>query len=225
MLKYHMKCPYCNHTHIYTLKTSQKKCAKCKKKFSEKKILLELEVINFFCQDYTINQVVKESKLNYKTVKSRYENYRTLIISFLEDAYQNKEVIEYDEYIYLEKSKQKVKQNIFDAIDFITFNYEHKVYNLLMPNLNRYKSQFLQDGIDETYFKEFSKFMMFNKIAKIQKKENIIANFWIYFEKSITKYKGIDKKNFIYYLKECEFKFNYSKKEQIEILTRLILQF
>lgn len=213
-----MYCPYCNHHIIYTLKTKQKKCAKCLHKFSEKKILFEKQIINLFCENYTVNRCVKEKKLNYITVKNKYENYRKYIAIFLENEYRSKDVKEYDEYIYLEQSKQKVKENIFDAINFMTFNYEDKVYNILMPNLHRYKNQFLDDGIDETYFKEFSKFMMLNKISKIQKKENIIANFWIFFEKSILKYKGIDKENFFYYLKEIEFKYNYTMQEQKNIL-------
>jgi len=217
-----MNCPYCDHKIIYTIKTKQKKCAKCLRKFSEKKILFEKKVIDFFCEEYTVNRCVKEQNLNYITIKNKYENYRKLLANFLEDEYKNKEVKEYDEYIYLEQSKQKVKKNIFDAINFMTFNYEDKVYNLLMPNLHRYKNQFLDDGVDETYFKEFSKFMMLNKISKIQKKENIIASFWIFFEESILKYKGINKENFFYYLKEIEFKFNYTTQEQKNILYKLV---
>jgi transposase-like protein len=220
-----MNCPYCNHPTSYSLKTTQKKCTRCLRKYSEKKIVFEKKIIGLFCEDYTINRCVKEHNLNYVTIKKKYNNYRTQLILFLEEQYKNKEIKEYDEYIYLEQSKHKIKKNIFDAINFITFNYDNKVYNLLMPNLNKYKSQFLHDGVDDVYFKEFSKFMMLNKISKIQNKENTIANFWIYFENSILKYKGINKKNFFYYLKECEFKFNYSKKEQIEILESLILNF
>lgn len=225
MLEYFMNCPYCNHHIIYTLSTTQKKCAKCLHKFSEKKILFEKKVIALFCEDYTINQCVKEYNYNYVTIKKRYDNYRKQLSVYLEEQYKNKEIVEYDEYIYLEQSKHKIKENIFDAIDFITFNYEDKVYNLLMPNLHRYKQQFLDDGLEQNYFKEFSKFMMLNKISKIQKKENIIASFWIYFEEFILKYKGVDKKNFFYYLKECEFKFNYSKIEQKNILEGLVLDF
>jgi len=213
-----MNCPYCHHTITYTLKTKQKKCARCLRKFSEKKILFEKNIINLFCENYTINQCVQEKKLNYTTVKNRFDEYRKYIANFLESEYQNKTVVEYDEYIYLEQSKKKVKKNIFDAINFMTFHYENKVYNILMPNLYRYKNQFLNDEVDESYFKEFSKFMMLNKISKIQKRENIITRFWIFFEKSILKYKGIDKENFFYYLKEIEFKFNYTKEEQRNIL-------
>ena len=100
----------------------------------------------------------------------------------------------------------------------MTFNYEDKVYNLLMPTLHKYKHQFLDDEIEESYFKKFSTFMMMNKISKIEKKENIIASFWIFFEESIIKYKGINKENFFYYLKEIEFKFNYSIEQQKDIL-------
>jgi len=221
MLNFCMNCPNCNHNIIYTLKTGQKKCASCLLKFSEKKILFNKKTINLFCENYTINRCVKEKEMNYVTVKKKYDTYRKLIANFLETQYKANNVKEYDEYIYLEQSKQKIKNNIFDAINFMTFNYDDKVYNLLMPNLHRYKNQFLDDGIDETYFKEFSKFMMYNKISKIQKRENIITSFWIFFEESILKYKGIDKENFFYYLKEIEFKFNYTTQEQKNILYKL----
>ena len=65
--------------------------------------------------------------------------------------------------------------------------------------------------------------MMLNKISKIQKKENIIASFWIFFEESIVKYKGINKENFFYYLKEIEFKFivkdHVTKKLPVQRIT------
>ena len=197
MVNFYMNCPYCNHDIVYTLHTTQKKCAKCFRKFSQKKILFEQKIINLFCEEMTVNQCVKKYNLNYVTVKKRYDKYRQLIASFLEEQYHNKQVIEYDEYVYLEQSKKKIKENIFDAINFMTFNYEDKVYNLLMPTLHKYKNQFLDDGIEENYFKEFSKFMMMNKISKIQKRENICASFWIYFEESIVKYKGIHKEKFL----------------------------
>lgn len=218
MLQSFMKCIYCDHNKLYELKSGQMKCSKCKKKFSPKKIKTDLVLIECFCENITVNEACKKLSINYITVKKRYDFFRQLIANFLEDEYRDKEVIEYDEYIYLEKSKKKVKENIFDAQNFLTFHYEEKVYNLLMPNLNRYKNQFLEDGSEEIYFKEFSKFMMFNKISKTQKRENLITQFWLFFEDAILKYKGVSSENFFYYLKEIEFKFNYGKSEQEEIL-------
>ena len=218
-----MKCPYCNYSNIYTLATGQSKCAKCLKKFSPKKIQRDIELIELFCNDKSVNESAKILSINYVTVKKRYELFRGLIGNYLEEQYNQYEVKEYDEYIYLPKSKKKIPKNIFDSQNFLTFNYNNtKVYNFLMPALNNYKEQFLDDGLDETYFKEFSRFMMFNKIAKTTKRENTITRFWEFFEESIVKYKGIDSENFIFYLKECEFKFNYTKEEAKAILQKLL---
>lgn len=216
-----MKCIYCNNKKLYQLKSEQLKCSNCKKKFSIKKIDKDLKIIECFCNDLNINETSKKLDINYVTVKKRYDLFRQLIASRLEDEFKDKTVIEYDEYIYLEKSKRDIKENIFDAQNFLTFHYDNKIYNLLMQNLNMYKNQFMDDGADEAYFKEFSKYMMFNKISKIQKKDNLITKFWIFFEKSILKYKGVRHENFFYYLKEIEFKFNYEQSLQKEILTDL----
>jgi len=219
-----MKCIYCGDEKLYLLKSAQLKCSKCKKKFSAKKIRQDEELVKYFCESKTANEVSKLLKINYVTVKRRYELFRQLIANYLEEKYTDKKVIEYDEYIYLPKSKKKIKENIFNAQNFLTFHYDNKIYNLLMPNLNRYKNQFLDDGSDEVYFKEFSKFMMFNKISKTKKMENLITKFWLYFENAILKYKGVSDESFFYYLKEIEFKFNYSKKEQTGILNELMIK-
>lgn len=216
-----MICIYCQHDKLYELKTGQLKCAKCKKKFSLKKIQTDIKIIECFCENHTIEQSRKKLGINYVSVKKRYELLRQLLANHLENEYKDNVVIEYDEYIYLEKSKKRVKENIFDAQNFLTFHYENRVYNLLMPSLAKYKSQFLQDGAEGIYFKEFSKFMMFNKISKTKKKENLITQFWLFFEDAILKYKGVSSENFFYYLKEIEFKFNYDKKMQIRVLKEL----
>jgi len=217
-----MKCPYCNHSRTYLLKTYQRKCSLCQRKFSPQKYQREYNIAYCFCDDKSAKQCASELNLNYITVKKRYENYRRSIAVFLEEEYQGKSSIEYDEYIYLPKSKKKIQKNIFDAQNFLTFCFDtSKVYNLLMPNLNRFKQELLNDDMDELYFKEFSKFMRFNKIAKISKKENTISQFWSFFENSITMYKGVSNENFIYYLKEFEFKFNYNKEQRKDILISL----
>ncbi len=217
-----MRCIYCNNNKLYKLNTGHLKCSECKKKFNPLKIDRDIEIIECFALNLTANQSSKKLHVNYVTIKRKYELFRQLIATYLENAYRDKYVVEYDEYIYLPQSKKKVKETIFNAQNFLTFSYDRKVYNLLMPNLNRYKTQFMDDRAEEVYFKEFSKFMMFNKISKTQKRENIITKFWNYFEESILKYRGINDENFFYYLKEIEFKFNFSQEEQKKILLALI---
>ncbi|WP_324170845.1 transposase [Sulfurimonas sp.] len=216
-----MNCIYCDNKKLYHLKSGQVKCSRCKKKFSLNKIKKDLALIEAFCEDLTANETAHRTNLNYVTITNRFKLFRVLIANYLEDKYRDKNVIEYDEYTYLPQSKKRVKENIFDAHNFITFHFEDQVFNLLMPSLHVYKKQFLDDAAEEAYFKEFSKYMMLNKISKTQKRENIITKFWLYFEDSILKYKGIENKNFFIYLKEIEFKFNYKKTKQKEILKAL----
>ena len=223
MIKCHMECIYCNNKKLYQLKTGQVKCPTCKKKFSIKKLKQKQNITKCFCDDLSANQTSRLLNLNYLTVKKQYDKIREQIAIYQEEQYENKKIREYDEYVYLEHSKKNIKENIFDAQNFITFRCkDNKVYNLLMPSLHKYKNQFLDNGANEAYFKEFSKFMMLNKISKIQKSENIIQRFWYFFEDSVLKYKGINSNSFFYYLKEIEFKFNYSKDEQQKLLYNLI---
>jgi transposase-like protein len=218
-----MKCIYCNYFKLYTISTTQVKCASCKRKFSTKKIFQNKNIINSFIDNTTINQCSKKLKLNYETIKNTYEKIRKNIAIYLEENYNHNNVVAYEEYIYIEKSKKHQKKHIFDAKTFICFEYENKVFCLLMPSLQKYKNQFLSDGADEIYYKELSKFLMFNKISKNKKEQTLIHRFLFYFEEEILKYKGISNKNFFYYLKEIEFKFNYNKNNQEEILNYLII--
>lgn len=216
-----MDCIYCHHKKLYELKSGQLKCSACKRKFSPKKNQTDGDVIECFCNNLTANQTAKKLNLNYVSVKKRYELLRKLITQHSEDSYQDKQTQEYDEYVYLQQSKKNIKKYIFDAQNFLTFAYDDKVYNLLMPDLSMYKNQYVDESVKDAYFKEFSKFMMMNKISKTKKRDNLITKFWIFFEDSILKYKGVSNENFIYYLKEIEFKFNYLKNKQHDILLRL----
>jgi transposase-like protein len=215
-----MNCKYCGNTKLYILKTHQLKCSKCKKKFSLNKIQQKKNIIECFCNNLTINQATLKLSLNYITIKKQYTKLRQDIALYLENSYIQEDIIAYEEYLYIEKSK-KIKNNIFDAKNIISFEYNNKIFNLLMPSLNTYKEQFLTQETKITDNKEFSKFLKFNKISNIKKEQTLIHNFWYFFEDEILKYKGVNNDSFFYYLKEIEFKFNYSKNKQIDILNKI----
>lgn len=42
------QCPYCDSKRLYTLQNGYKKCSSCNKKFSQKKLILILLLLNFF---------------------------------------------------------------------------------------------------------------------------------------------------------------------------------
>lgn len=216
------RCPYCSGT-LYHLSDGMKKCASCRKKFSLKKVQRDRDLIARFCRGDTARNAARETGLSYQSVVARYGNLRLLAAAHLEETYetQRDRVTEFEEYIYLEASKRHDRRHIFDAHNFITFDYGGQVYNLLMPSLHRFKQEFLDDGLEQIYYEEFSKFLRIHRIAKLQKSKNTITAFWEFFESYITRYKGVKPENFPYYLKEAEFKFNYPENEQTAILASL----
>ncbi len=216
-----MKCPACNNKTFYDLKDGRKKCKKCGKRFSPKKIEMRQKMTECFCNDLNAYECSERLSVSYIKAKTFYDKTRKKIALFLEKSFDQEKVLEYDEYIYLEKSKRGDKRNIFDAFSFLTFEYEEKIYNVLLEDLSKFKTQFLIDGVEDAYYKEFSKNMMFNRISKLQKRDNLIVKFWDFFEEYILRYRGIRRENFFFYLKECEFKFNYTKEEQMIIISKL----
>lgn len=158
---------------------------------------------------------------SYVSVKKYYHDFRLLSALISEKEFEHvreKQVVEYEEYFYIEKSKKNQKNALFDAYNFLTFDYEGHIYTILMPSLQKYKTQFLEDKIEDAYIEELKKFKRRSKIIKISKYYNNIVKFWKYFEQNITIYKGISSEYFAYYLKEFEFKFNHSKEEAMELL-------
>jgi transposase-like protein len=199
------------------------KCAACRRKFSPEKVRKERDLIAMFCRGETAHHAARTMTISYPSVTARYKRLRLLAAAHLEQAYESQRhrVAEFEEYIYLEASKRCEKRHIFDAHNFITFDYGGRVYNLMMPSLHRFKHDFLEDSLDGLYYEEFARFLRIHRIAKLQKSKNTITDFWEFFEGYILRYKGIRQENFPYYLKEAEFKFNYSESEQYEILTAL----
>lgn len=215
-------CLYCG-SRLYYLNDGMVKCTACRKKYSPAKAQRDIEVIRLFCQNLTAIQCSKQTALSYVTVKRRYDTLRTLLTAFLETAYEKERenVKEYDEYFYLEASKRGKKRYIFDAHNFLTFDYGGKVYTILMPSLHRHKQVLYDEGLEEMFYKEFSKFIRLHRIAKLEKSKNTITAFWEFFELFMKPYKGIRSENFGHYLKEAEFKFNYPSDEQEKILHAL----
>jgi transposase-like protein len=204
-----LRCPACLNQKLYSLANGYKKCAVCKKKFSPEKRKRENAIVECFCQNKPANLCAKELGVHYLTVEKRYRLFRQIIARFMQDEFDNKtQTIAFEEYIYLPRSKRGKKEAIFDGINFLTFNYDQKIYNILMPDLTRYKTPFLADGLEEVYYKEFERFLRYGKIQS-NSVDPLIRSFWDYFEEFLLQFKGIKKENFFFYLKEAEFRFNF----------------
>jgi transposase-like protein len=159
-------------------------------------------------------------KISHLSINNYYKSFRLLCAHISEIEYEQKRnnICEYEEYFYLEDAKKLKKEAVFDAYNFLTFDYNNHIYTLLMPSLKKYKSQFIQDNVEDAFVDAFKKFKRDNKIIKLSKRNNNIITFWDYFEEKVRIYKGISAENFIYYLKEFEFKYNHTKTEALELL-------
>lgn len=195
-----MNCIYCNNKKLYQLSITQVKCSYCKKKFSIEKIERKKLIKSCFENNLNASQCAKKLDLNYVTVSNEYKKIRLHIIKKLQNDFEKSIQMGYEEYIYVEKSKRKSNE-LYKAKNIITFEYSNgKVYNLLMPNLDRYQN------LDS---KELKRFLGLHKLQSTNETQNTIHRFWQYFEEQIVQYKGIHEDNFFEYLKEFEWKFNY----------------
>ncbi len=215
-------CIYCS-SPLYRLKEGAVKCSRCKKKYSAERVSQILRLIRLFCGDENALNASKKTGMTYVTVLKYYQRFRWLIAEYCETQYNLHRCghVEYEEYLYIEKSKRRDQTAIFDSHNFLTFGYGTNVYTLLMPSLEIFKDQFIEDNLEKIYVKEFSKFMRTTKIIHISEHDNAIAKFWHYFEQFITPYKGVSREHFPYYLKEAEFKFNTPAHSRAGILETL----
>jgi len=210
-----MKCKNCNNKTFYTLQNGYIKCKKCAKKYSVKKLQKDQKICELFVENKTALEVATQLEVNYRTIKDRYDEYRYKISIYLEDAYNGsvKDYSEYEEFYYFkQKDKNKKKKSLNQAINIMGFYSNEKVYTLLMPKPRA--SSFEED-------KGFDEYLSWYKIHSQESYKTNLYKFWQFLEESLKKYKGIKEEHFFYYLKECEFRFNYTKEEQLEILENL----
>lgn len=129
-------------------------------------------------------------------------------------THQLKIIAHMKSFITLLTNKKKIKKkSLYNAINIIGFYSNEKIYTLLMPKLPVYNNE--EDN------KTFENFLRWHKVFSKDSYSTPLNIFWKYLEKNLRKYKGIDEENFFFYLKECEFKFNYLQNEQIKILKNL----
>ncbi|WP_024789017.1 MULTISPECIES: helix-turn-helix domain-containing protein [unclassified Lebetimonas] len=204
-----MSCIYCNHYILYKLKNGYYKCAKCKRKFSPKKIERKAKILKGFLDELNPTEIAEKYNISYATVVKEIQNIRKIVVNICEEEFLKKQDLkEFNEYLYIPKTNRKNKNSIYKAQNFLTIDYGGKIYNILLSDMQKYKN---------LSYEEIKSLLRQSQLIKIQK-QILIYQFWEYFETFITKYKGIKEKNFIYYLKEAEFRFNNFKLSVSELV-------
>lgn len=212
-------CPYCNSKRLYKLQNNYRKCSSCNKKFSLKKLETDYTIIEFFCNNISAHKCSKILKVNYRTVQNRYMLFRKLVAGHLEQTYYSSVLdnSSYEEYYYFtSREKLNKKKSLYDAINILGFYSNRTIFTLLMPKLPTYENE--KDALT------YERHLKWHKIYSQYSYTTPLYVFWKYLEENLKKYKGVNEKNFFYYLKECEFKFNYLQNKQIEILKEIYFQ-
>ncbi len=210
-----MICKNCGNNSFYTLANEYIKCKNCAKKYSQKKLKTDEEIEKGFLENKTALELSNELKLNYKTVKHRYDEIRYKLSQFLEEEYNKlpKDYSEYEEFYYFsQKQKLTNVKSLYEAINIIGFFSNNRVYTLLMPNL-KHRRESKNEGFEE--------YLSWHKIYSKESYKTKLYDFWRFLEENLKKYNGVSYESFFYYLKECEFRFNFTLEEQIEILKNL----
>ena len=218
------QCIFCHSSKLYVKSKTQWRCVTCKRIWSEAKYQKELLILEAFLADKSILDCAKMCGVNYITAKNIYHKIRLLLTSFAQERYLNQSdtFSEYDEFYYLPKIKRNQNQYLFDAIGVFGMLYEEWVYTLLLPDQFTPIKRLMEHDVpspDENA--TYARTLQRHKVTHISRFEHRLGTFWNYFEAWIAHFKGVKKENLIYYLKEAEFKFNYTPKEQKKILTQL----
>jgi transposase-like protein len=196
---------------LYRLSDGMLKCSRCRKKRSPERINRILTLMGCFLAGESARQAAGRLGIAYSTVHGHYATFRQLCARICEDEYEARRdrPCEYEEYFYLERSKRRRAHAVFDAQNFLTFDYEGHIYTIVMPSLQQYRRQFIADDLSGVYESEFNRFRRKSRLIRISSRHNNIVRFWDFFEKSIVRYKGVGDETFPLYLKEMEFRFNH----------------
>jgi len=204
-----LSCIYCGHYILYKLNDGNFKCAKCKRKFSLKKLDRKAKILKGFLDGLLPKEISKKYDFSYASVVKEIKNIRKVIANICEEEFLKKEEIkEFEEYLYIPATLKKDINSIYKAQNFLTIDYGGKVYNILLSSMKNYDT--LSPNEIKSIFRQ-------SKIIKIYEK-NIIKEFWEYFEDFIKKFRGVKEEEFFYYLKEAEFRFNKFKIDISQIL-------
>ena len=237
------KCLFCDRYGLYKLKDKRLKCKSCNTKYSLKKLKRDLEILYYFYLEISARRAANELELNYKTVQSRFMNFRKSINEYSKQEMKklNGE-LELDETYLGGKRKGKRGRGANNkAIAFGILERNGKIHTIIVENVkedtlmeaikNKTKkgSVFYTDG-----FKSYASLHQYGKHNIIKHSEdefvngrihiNGIEGFWSYAKERFHKYHGINRKNYPLYLKEMEFRFNHRNKNVFKLLIDICIK-
>ena len=201
------------------------------------------QIAKLFCIDLDAMQIAAIAGLNRNTVNRYLRGIRERIAEFCEQSspVSNGHVEVDESYFGGRRSGKRGRGAEGKVIVFGLFKRNGKVYTEIVPNV---KAKTLQriirgrvsvdsvihsdkwrgyDGlVDVGYEKHFRVDHGKGEYVSGSSHINGIEGFWGFSKTRLAKYRGVPKSYFYYYLKECEFRFNYRTEDMYKLLLRII---
>jgi len=237
------KCIFCNKYGLYRLADKRVKCKHCNKKYSLNQLKKDMLVLYYFYLEISARKTAKELKLNYKTVQYRFMQFRKLIAVYCnQEAKKLDGELELDESYFGGKRKGNRGRGANNkAIAFGILERNGTVHTVIVENV---KAETLMEAIESKTkkgsvfytdgFRSYADLKQFGKhnIIRHDKDEfanqknhiNGIEGFWSFAKERFHKYHGIDKKNYPFYLKEMEFRFNHRNESVFNLLFNICIR-
>jgi len=237
------KCWFCGSYGLSRLKDKRVWCSKCRRKYSLRKLQRDLKVLYYFYLEVSARKCAHELGVDYETVSERYAQYREAIVVFLDAEFKKLcGKIEADESYFGGKRKGNRGRGAFNKqAVFGVLELDGRVYTAVVNDVSaatlfehikrktRKGSVFYTDD-----FKSYKDLKQYGKHSRIKHSKsfgkghnhiNGIEGFWSYAKERFHKYHGINRGNYLPYIKEMEFRFNHRNEQLYPLLVRVIRQF
>ena len=237
------KCIFCDKYGLYKLADKRVKCKHCKRRYSLNQLKREMEILYYFYIEVSARKTARELNLDYRLVHRKFMQFRKKIAEYcnLEAKKLNGE-LELDETYFGGKRKGNRGRGAFNkAIAFGILERKGQVHTIIVENV---KAETLMKAIQEKTkkgsvfytdgFRSYADLKQYGKhnvirhdkdeFAKEKNHINGLEGFWSFAKERFHKYHGINKKNYPFYLKEMEFRFNNRNENVYNLLSTLCIR-
>ena len=200
------------------------------------------QILRSFALDLTATQIAKLTNLNRNTVNRYLTFIRQAIARFCEQESPFSGIVELDEsYFGTKRAKGKRGRGASKkTIVFGIYKRNGKVYTEIVPDVTKDTLLQIVKGkvsLDSTIHTDG--FRSYDSIVHLGYKKhyrilhsdgqfaigsnhiNGIEGFWGFAKVRLAKFRGLSKNSFYFHLKECEFRFNYRKKDLYSLLLKI----
>jgi transposase len=231
------KCIFCDKYGLYRLADKRVKCKHCNKKYSLSQLKRDMQILYYFYIEVSARKTAKELNFNYRLVHRKFMQFRKKIAGYCnQEAKKLNGELELDESYFGGKRKGKRGRGANNkAIAFGILERKGKVYTIIVENV---KAETLMEAIESKTkkgsvfytdgFRSYADLKQYGKhnvirhdkdeFAKKKNHINGLEGFWSFAKERFHKYRGIDKQNYPFYLKEMEFRFNHRNESVFNLL-------